>query len=513
MKLRVRINQQTSKVELPSEEPSVTQLRELIEETLLSSHGLSSDTQFSLSLGGSELLSDSDQTLASCGVVSGDLICVLLPPAAATSATSATSNPTTTTRTTSNPTTTTRTTSNPTTTRTTSNPTTTRTTSNPTTTRTTSNPTTTTTRTTHSQQMNSGTTSQPSSPPLTPPTQTCDMQGSAPAALVWEPMLCSEAEEGQAPLSLDLLYHTARIASPNDAVMVAAHLLMLETGFTSLGCEVKQGEMPAGWRSAGGVYRLQYAHPLSGSSLAAVVAVSMGPLLVINATLKVTETVDAVRKLQLNACSYVTDDWPGESAAAAFKDLKKMSRIFKDQLAYPLIAAAREAMNLPVAFGLPALPPELLLRVLRLLDVQSLARLSAGSRHFHAAAADSTLWRHLYRRDFADQDRSRSRDTDWKELYRKTHQSRSESRRAIRHRSLPPFPDRDIFTPMPRPLFPPLPGIIGGEYDQRPNFPHGLLPRPRYDPIGPIADPAGRPRSGYRRPAGGRPADIRRGFI
>jgi len=66
---------------------------------------------------------------------------------------------------------------------------------------------------------------------------------------------------------------------------------------------------------------------------------------------------------------------------------------------------------------------------------------------------------------------------------------------------------------MPRPLFPPLPGIIGGEYDQRLNIPHGLLPRPRYDPIGPIADPAGRPRFGYRRPAGGRPADIRRGFI
>ncbi|XP_072233711.1 F-box only protein 7 isoform X2 [Leuresthes tenuis] len=475
MKLRVRIHQQTSRVELPSEEPSVTQLRELIKETLLSSHGLGADTEFSLSLGGSELLSaDSEQTLASCGVVSGDLICVLLPAAAA-------SNPTTTTST---------------------------------------------SRTAHSQQINSGTSSQvpdqlmiqqPSSgggsAAPTSPTQTCDMQESEPAALVWEPMLCSEAEDGQAPLSLDLLYHTARIASPNDAVMVAAHLLMLETGFTPQGCEVRPGEMPAGWRSAGGVYRLQYGHPLSGSSLASVVAVSMGPLLVINATLKVTETVDAVRKLQLNACSYVTDDWPGESAAAALKDLKKMSRIFKDQLAYPLIAAAREAMDLPVAFGLPALPPELLLRVLRLLDVRSLVRLSAVSRHLNAAAADSTLWRHLYRRDFKDQDGSRSRDTDWKELYRKTHKSRSELRRAIRHRSLPPFPDRDIFTPMPRPLFPPLPGIIGGEYDQRLNLPHGLLPRPRYDPIGPVADPAGRPRSGYRRPAGGRPADIRRGFI
>lgn len=133
----------------------------------------------------------------------------------------------------------------------------------------------------------------------------------------------------------------------------------------------------------------------------------------------------------------------------AFRDLRKLSRLFKDQLAYPLIAAAREgkrpshhtsprlgflfsaavsagsvrrdrqevtaasrlrlkllvvcpraAMSLPVAFGLAVLPPELLLRIIRLLDVGSVVRLSAVCRHFNVATADSTLWRHLYRRDF-----------------------------------------------------------------------------------------------------------------
>lgn len=58
------------------------------------------------------------------------------------------------------------------------------------------------------------------------------------------------------------------------------------------------------------------------------------------------------------------------------------------------------AMALPVAFGLAALPPELLLRVLRLLDVTSVVRLSSVCRHFRVATADSSLWRHLYRRDF-----------------------------------------------------------------------------------------------------------------
>lgn len=36
----------------------------------------------------------------------------------------------------------------------------------------------------------------------------------------------------------------------------------------------------------------------------------------------------------------------GESAAAAFRDLNKLSRVFKDQVAYPLIAAAREGKDL-----------------------------------------------------------------------------------------------------------------------------------------------------------------------
>lgn len=48
------------------------------------------------------------------------------------------------------------------------------------------------------------------------------------------------------------------------------------------GCELKAGEMPAGWRSPAGLYKLQYSHPLCESSLAMVVAVSMGATLVIN---------------------------------------------------------------------------------------------------------------------------------------------------------------------------------------------------------------------------------------
>lgn len=491
MKLRIRLNRQTSRVEVPGEEPSLKELIDHVKETVLPFHGLSAETEFSLSLNGSELLSDTGQTLSSCGIVSGDLICAILPQPAAATRTAA---PPGTTRTASTSCTTTRTSGSEN------------------------------QRKEQNQQTRQAaamTSNQPSSSSPAAQTEsdeTTDVPDPQPSASGWEPMLCSEAEEGQAPLSLELLYHSAQTSSPSDAIMVAANLLMLETGFVPQGSELQASHMPAGWRSAAGLYRLQYSHPLCDGSLAVVVAVSMGPVLVINATLKVKQTVDLVRKLCLNPSSYVTAEWPGESAAAAFRGLKKLSRVFKDQLAYPLIASAREAMALPVAFGLAALPPELLLRVLRLLDVHSVVRLSSVCRHLNVAAADSMLWRHLYLRDFPVSDPSSLRHTDWKALYKQLYKLRSDRRRPRTHPVSPFYLNpRDIFAPVP--AYPPLPGIIGGEYDQRPNLPRGLLPRPRHDPIHPPRNQDGRALNSFRRvgppggPPGGRPAEVRRGFI
>uniref|UniRef100_A0A674B8A2 F-box protein 7 n=1 Tax=Salmo trutta TaxID=8032 RepID=A0A674B8A2_SALTR len=340
MKLRVRINKQTSRVKLEGEEPTLTELNVQIREILLPSHGLSPDAEFTLSLNGSDLLSDSGQTLSSCGIVTGDLVCVILCPSVAVPSVAA-------------------------------------------------------------------------APSAAPASSACqavpsgypevvreEEQEEEAGRWVWEPMLCGEAEGGKVPHSLEVLYHQAQSSSTCDALMVAVHLLMVETGFLCQGSEGRPGEMPAGWRAPGGLYRLQYAHPLCEDSLAMVLAVSMGPILVINATLKVNQQVDTVRKLSLKPSTYVTDQWTGDSAAAVYTELRKLSRVFKDQLVYPLIASAREAMALPAVFGLPVLPPELLLRVLRLLDVSSLLALSSVNRHLHQTTTDPALWRHLYRRDF-----------------------------------------------------------------------------------------------------------------
>ncbi|KAM9772284.1 F-box only protein 7 isoform 5-T7 [Syngnathus typhle] len=462
MKLRIRICKQTSKVDLVGgPESTLKELMEHIRDVLLPGHGLGPDVTFGLSLNGAELLADTGQKLSSCGVVPGDLIRVLLPAGAAANSNDdprpaagawrpagpVTVGPVT---------------------------------------------------PTGAQTAAAVTSSQPRTAAASPDQRARP----TPATLSWEPMLCGEAGEGQAPLSLELLYRAAAVTCPADAIVVAAHLLMLETGFTPQGGEAKPGEMPSAWRSSGGAYRLQYTHTLCERGAVTVVAVPMNPALVIEAILQVADSASMAAKVCVEPAGYVTEAWQGASAASAFTGLSRLSRVFKDQLVYPLIAATREALCLPVAFGLAALPPELLLLVLRLLDVTSVVRLSAVCRHLNAAASDAALWRHLVRRDFSDH--KWQGETNWKELYKSFYKFRQKRGAVERPCSLPPFIRRPLFGPVP--FAPPrVPGIIGGAYDQRPPaLPHGA----RYDPIGPPL-----PHGERRRRGDPRPPDVRRGFI
>ncbi|XP_016367585.1 F-box only protein 7-like isoform X2 [Sinocyclocheilus rhinocerous] len=467
MKLRVRINKQSSRLELDGPEPTLSELRARVRDALLPRCGLGADVEFSLSLNGKEVLLDTGQTLSSCGVVSGDMITVILPeqiqtaPETPSGAGGAAAS-------------------------------------------------------SEEAEASGGGGSDSSSVRDSGMEEWMeDEEGVSP------PLLCCETEDGVIPHALERLLDSSSCRNPSDCLMLTVHLLLLETGFLPQGCNVNSGEMPIGWRAAGGVYRLHYAHPLLENSLVSAVAVPMGRTLVINAVLKMDKSMENSRKLVLKPDDYVTADWAGGCAGVVYTDLRRLSRLFKDQLVYPLMAAARQALGLPALFGLAVLPPELLLRVLRLLDVVSLVSLSAVCRDLTVATHDPSLWRHLLHRDFrvCFPAGNQHRDTDWKELYKKKLKQRKENERRGRCRFFPPhvppiFPLTPIPSaplPLPLPLYPP--GIIGGDYDQAPV----ILPRPRFDPIGPLPGhlpglgvPIGR-RS--LRPGGSRPADVRRGFI
>lgn len=204
----------------------------------------SADTEFSLSLNGSELLSDTDQTLSSCGIVSGDLICVVLPESVATAAASNSSNATTISdhmRPSSSTTGRSDQQQRQLVAAVTSNQVSDRAAHIIVTDQSVSFRVTVQMKVKFVRDRDSNVSlhtflcvkqpSSSSSAALTESEETTQKLDSEPSLPKWEPMLCSEAEEGQAPLSLEILYHTAQTGSSSDAVIVAGNLLMLETGF------------------------------------------------------------------------------------------------------------------------------------------------------------------------------------------------------------------------------------------------------------------------------------------
>ncbi|NXF02637.1 FBX7 protein, partial [Smithornis capensis] len=527
MKLRVRLQKRTAALELRGAEPTLGELRAQLRGALLPAWGYSSDTKFSITLNRKDALTEDQKTLASYGIVSGDLICLLLeeadgqpnlppppssppPPPLQNGREPSTLIP---------------------------------------------NSQTTSPKEGQNEQSEQGAPVEvqkgderagsslefPSG--LVP--EDVDLEegtGSYPL----EPMLCSEAADGEIPHSLEMLYLSAECTSATDALIVLVHLLMMETGYVPQGTEAKAVSMPEKWRG-NGIYKLQYTHPLCEEGSAGLTCVPLGDLVAINATLKINEEIKSVKRIQLLPASFVCFQDP-EKVAGVYKDLQKLSRLFKDQLVYSLLAAARQALNLPDVFGLVVLPLELKLRIFRLLDVRSLISLSAVCRDLYTASNDQLLWRFMYLRDFRDPI-ARPRDTDWKELYKKKLKQKKEALRWRHMMFLPPIPHPIPFHPNPfypnpfppnpfpsNPIYPPT--IIGGEYDERPTLPYvgdpinSLIPgpgeapgqfppfRPHFDPIGslPGANPTLPGRAGPNdrfspRPSRGRPMDIRRAFI
>ncbi|XP_049740231.1 F-box only protein 7 isoform X1 [Elephas maximus indicus] len=517
MKLRVRLQKRTWPLEMSEAEPTLGQLRAHLGQALLPTWGYSSDTRFAITLNNKDALTEDEETLASYGIVSGDLICLILEDAIpAPNLPSSTDSEHSSLQNNDQP------------------------------------------SLAASSNQSSIQDEQPSDSfqgqaaqsdagdddSMPGPSQDVEVESVQDTLDVEEgtgfypsePMLCSEAVEGQVPHSLETLYHAAGCSDASDALIVLIHLLMLESGYIPQGTEAKAVSMPEKWKS-GGVYKLQYTHPLCNGGSAALTCVPLGKLIVVNATLKINSEIRSVKRLQLLPESFICKEEPEEDVAKIYKDLQKLSRLFKDQLVYPLLAFTRQALNLPDVFGLLVLPLELKLRILRLLDVRSVLSLSAVCHDLFIASNDPLLWRCLYLRDFRDST-ARARDTDWKELYKKRYKQRKDAQRA-RHLVFLPPTHPIPFYPMPfpsSPLYPP--GIIGGEYDVRPVLPfvgdpiNSLIPgpgetpgqfpplRPRFDPIGPFPGPnpilpgRGGPNDRFPfRPGRGWPTDSRLPFI
>ncbi|XP_018415606.1 PREDICTED: F-box only protein 7 [Nanorana parkeri] len=468
MKLRVRVGGQTGRLELEEEKPTLGDLRRKLSASFLPSLGYSSDVTFTITLNGKDALTDDQGNLESCGIISGDLIVLRVPDSQLVTAapSSAAAQPVPNLRQPSVP-----------------------------------NAEGVQPSKSHSVQKDDCTPVTQSLPE--PMASSCHeaeareatVEAEPPYCLA-EPMLVSESVDGKIPHSLESLYLSAGCTSPNDALMVVIHVLMLETGYIVQSVEGKGASMPEGWRHTDDIYKLRYTHPLCGDSSALLACVPMSKLLIINATVNMNQEVKCVKTLPLPSSSFINFPAPDNNVSLVYRDLQKLSRLFKDQFVYPLLAATRQALELPDVFGLLVLPLELKLRIFRLLDVRSLLSLSTSCKDLHVDTRDPTLWKLLCRRDFRDRT-SRMPQTDWKDLYKAMYKARL--RRLTPHQIFQPYPSPPYlpnpFVPNPfPPNFPYPPGIIGGEYDERPMLPIARDPlslfvpgrRPIMDPFQPI---------------------------
>ncbi|XP_047675202.1 F-box only protein 7-like isoform X2 [Tachysurus fulvidraco] len=298
-----------------------------------------------------------------------------------------------------------------------------------------------------------------------------------------EPMLCCEPEKDKVPRSIQTLFQTVQCNSTSDCLLLAAHMFLLETGFLPQGCDVRAGEMPSGWKATEGLCRLRYFYPFCENSPVQMVSMLMGQTLIIKITIQTTGAVEFSQKLALNPKDYVNKEWAGGNAGLVYRDMQKLSRVFKDHLVYPLIARAREALGLPALFGLTVLPPELLLRIMRLLDVPSILRLSEVCRHLNSFTHDASLWKHFVYRDFGAD--TEHRDADWNELYKKKYQQK---KAWYKYRSRFYASHATPYLRVPVcPIPPILPhSIIRQGFNRRPAILRGIVLRPSYDPIGPF---------------------------
>ncbi|XP_043943416.1 F-box only protein 7 isoform X2 [Protopterus annectens] len=458
MKLRVNTSKRTHPracwVEIPEENPSLGDLRAVISENLLPVLGYSSDVQFAISLNGRDALTEDEASLSSLGVVHGDLVWIEIHgsspavvcasdqsnmPAACDFRQKAIMIS--------------------------------------------ENGTGESSSLVCENQAGASSESVDKGPPPDTDSDCVLMldseveEGEGVGSYLLEPMLCCEATDGKVPHSLETLYHSAHCQESFDFLIVVLHLLMLETGYLPQGTGTNTKSMPDKWKN-GGVYKLNYIHPLCEEGLTTLVCTPMGKLLVVNALLKVENKVKVGKRLQLPPVLYISSPTHQgqQNAAEIYKDLQKLSRVFKDQLVYPLLASARQD-----PFTKPL-------------------------------------------------------DEDWKELYK----MKAKQKKRAQQQKTRMFQSRYIIPRLPpnspSSFYPP--GIIGGEYDERPILPYvgnpfnSLIPglgstSTRCPPVRPHSDPAslmqgldglfqGRAGPGERfppRPTQGRRVDYRRAFI
>lgn len=342
-------------------------------------------------------------------------------------------------------------------------------------------------------------------------------------------VLCREG----IPDVLKCLYSVAEVSTMHEALCLVVHVLMMETGFRvyvqrnnqakQIGNEEDQSaqlsedsydSLPDNWRSPG-LVQFRYEHPTCQGLSCKVACTSLGPYTLAHGTIECDTDVD-IYQCKVTATDYVRVNVPLTAGpSSVYYNLHRLSRIVKDSLALPLLSSMRSLLGLPGLVGFMALPAEVKLVLLSNLDVKSITRLSRTCKELKVITEDSSLWQHLCFRDFGI---SNKESSSWKSEYMHYYKMKKDRERV--QYVIPGQPYFPSFGTgiIPNTFYPP--GMIGGNSDLYPNVPFmpggfqphigpgirpGRMPRPRFDPFGPLPDQdvipgPGRGRGGFSFP-------------
>lgn len=308
-----------------------------------------------------------------------------------------------------------------------------------------------------------------------------------------------------------------KVTCPLDLFSLLLHGFMLELGFTG---QEQGGGLPVGWRGARGhVTRYSLSCQQDTTSVTLTVT-TLGPVIKVHGTHPAQRSCYSSSRLAPR--DFIIQSEPAELDCEPKMDtrnLRQLARIFKNDIGCRLLTSARAALGLPLV-GLQALPPELLLPLLTLLPLPSLLNLSATCSHLNISCSQDPVWRRLFLRTFGKRrrDHREAGQETWREKFRsewltveQLRLERSRLQEVQPPSPLYPFPDPSPF----HPLGPPVPGLLGGDYDRFPGglplLPGGLLPGGLLPPgglfrpslPGPRFDPPGPGRGGFLPPGFG----------
>lgn len=288
-----------------------------------------------------------------------------------------------------------------------------------------------------------------------------------------------------------------QVQSPKDLLSFLLHCFMLELGFQG---QEHSRRLPSSWKGpVGHVSRYSLEQNEMKSNIILTVT-TLGHIVKVHGTHTALKISFSTSKLKPDDYITVQDEVQGKCKLIT-KNLRTLARVFKNEVGVPLLNATRSHLGLPVS-GFQGLPDELSLRILHLLPLHSLISVTAVCKHFNRLGCDSSIWKKLFITHFG---RSCSEDAEnrnnWFKRFKTIYMARKERSR-LQQQNLPqpplfPFPDPGYGGPL-NPLGPPVPGILGGEYDRFPGGggvvplfgghsldPSNFLPRVRFDPPGP----------------------------